>query len=86
MQKGYDARNARLGASWFPAVRLTLECAALAGTGWVIGRLNRSGPVVAALIFAATLEPWDFGEMLESGGPEQIKRSPKVQEIYLGTA
>ena len=27
-----------------------------------------------------------FGEMLESGGPEQIKRSPKVQEIYLGTA
>ena len=54
-----------LGASWVPTVRLTLECTALAGTGWVIGRLNRSSPVLAALIFAATLAPWDFGEMLE---------------------
>jgi branched-chain amino acid transport system ATP-binding protein len=27
-----------------------------------------------------------FGEVLESGAPEQIKNSQKVQEIYLGTA
>jgi branched-chain amino acid transport system ATP-binding protein len=26
-----------------------------------------------------------FGEVLETGAPEQIKRSAKVQEIYLGT-
>jgi ABC-type branched-subunit amino acid transport system ATPase component len=27
-----------------------------------------------------------FGEILETGAPEQIRRSAKVQEIYLGTA
>ena len=26
-----------------------------------------------------------FGEVLETGKPEQIKNSQKVQEIYLGT-
>jgi branched-chain amino acid transport system ATP-binding protein len=26
-----------------------------------------------------------FGEVLETGTPEQIKKSPRVQEIYLGT-
>jgi len=26
-----------------------------------------------------------FGEVLETGAPEQIKKSQKVQEIYLGT-
>jgi branched-chain amino acid transport system ATP-binding protein len=26
-----------------------------------------------------------FGELLETGSPEQIKKSPRVQEIYLGT-
>ncbi len=26
-----------------------------------------------------------FGELLETGTPEQIKKSPRVQEIYLGT-
>jgi branched-chain amino acid transport system ATP-binding protein len=26
-----------------------------------------------------------FGEVLESGTPEQIKKSQRVQEIYLGT-
>src|SRR4029079_4552180 len=26
-----------------------------------------------------------FGEILETGTPEQIKASPRVQEIYLGT-
>jgi branched-chain amino acid transport system ATP-binding protein len=25
-----------------------------------------------------------FGEILETGTPEQIQNSPKVQEIYLG--
>jgi branched-chain amino acid transport system ATP-binding protein len=27
-----------------------------------------------------------FGEVVETGAPEQIKKSQKVQEIYLGTA
>jgi len=26
-----------------------------------------------------------FGELLETGTPEQIKKSARVQEIYLGT-
>ena len=26
-----------------------------------------------------------FGEILETGAPEQIKKSERVQEIYLGT-
>jgi len=26
-----------------------------------------------------------FGELLETGTPEQIKKSQRVQEIYLGT-
>jgi branched-chain amino acid transport system ATP-binding protein len=26
-----------------------------------------------------------FGEVLETGAPEQIKKSARVQEIYLGT-
>jgi hypothetical protein len=50
-----------VGASWFPTVQLSLQCSALAGTGWVVGHLNRSGAVVGILVFAATLTPWDFG-------------------------
>ena len=34
---------------------------------------------------APPLRPRHFGEILETGVPEQIKNSQKVQEIYLGT-
>lgn len=53
-----------VGASWFPTVQLSLQCSVLAGTGWVVSHLNRSGAVVGVLVFAATLTPWDFGPVL----------------------
>jgi branched-chain amino acid transport system ATP-binding protein len=34
---------------------------------------------------AHTISVLHFGEILETGAPEQIKNSQKVQEIYLGT-
>ncbi len=33
----------------------------------------------------ANISVLHFGELLESGTPEQIKKSQRVQEIYLGT-
>jgi hypothetical protein len=54
-----------LGASWFPTVRLILDCAVLAITGWVIGRSSPARPMLAVAAFAATLTFRDFGEMLE---------------------
>src|SRR5271154_3005804 len=50
-----------LGARWFPTAQLALECVALAATGWMIGRWNRSDVVPAVLVFAAMLAVWDFG-------------------------
>ena len=55
----------RLGASWFPTVRLMLDCSVLAGIGWVIGRLGPTNPILAVAAFAATLSCWDFGELVE---------------------
>ena len=49
-----------LGATWFPTARLVLDCGVLTATGWVVGRLNRSRPMFAVLVFAATLTFWDF--------------------------
>ena len=34
---------------------------------------------------ACTISVLHFGEVLETGTPEQIQKSQKVQEIYLGT-
>ena len=58
-----------LGASWFPTARLALACAGLAATGWVIGRLHRSEPILAVLVFAATLTLWDFDALLAINVP-----------------
>jgi hypothetical protein len=55
----------KLGASWFPTVRLILDCSILAGIGWVIGRLSPAGPILAVAAFAATLAFGDFGELVE---------------------
>lgn len=46
-----------LGASWLPTARLALVCAALAATGWLIGRWRYRG----VLLFAATLAIRNFG-------------------------
>ena len=50
-----------LGASWLPTAQLALECAALAATGWIIGRWNQYGPIPVVVVFAAMLAVWDFG-------------------------
>jgi hypothetical protein len=55
----------KLGASWFPTVRLMLDCSVLAGIGWVIGQLGPGNPIFAAGAFAATLTFGDFGELVE---------------------
>lgn len=41
--------------------RLALDCAAMAATGWVVGRLNRASAILAVIAFAVTLTiniPW----------------------------
>jgi hypothetical protein len=55
----------KFGASWFPTVRLILDCSVLAGTGWVIGRLGPANPILAVAAFGATLTLRDFGELVE---------------------
>jgi hypothetical protein len=49
------------GAPWLPTVQLALECAALAATGWMIGRWNQLDAVPAVLVFAVMLAVWNFG-------------------------
>ena len=63
----------RLGPNWFPTVRLTLNCLALAASGWGIGRLHRSRPVLAVLAFAATLTFRDFNPLLAINVPWLIQ-------------
>jgi hypothetical protein len=46
-----------LGPPWLPTARLGLVCAALAATGWLIGRWGYRG----VLLFAATLAIRNFG-------------------------
>ena len=48
-----------LGGRWLATAGLALDCIALAATGWVVGRLNRTNPILAVLVFAATLSFWD---------------------------
>jgi hypothetical protein len=50
-----------LGASWLPTAQLTLACAGLAATGWIIGRSNRPRALLATLVFAAMIAVWNFG-------------------------
>jgi hypothetical protein len=81
-----------VGASWFPTVQLSLQCCAFAGTGWVGGRLNRSGAEVGVLVFAATLAPWDFSPVLAINVPGLIRltvnafRDPRYLDSLIATA
>jgi len=54
-----------VGAHWMATAKLSLDCLALAGTGWVIGRLQRSAPLAGALAFAVTLGFHNFDPLLE---------------------
>lgn len=82
----------KLGASWFPTVRLILDCAVLAITGWVIGRVSRTSPMLAVAVFAATLTFRDFGEMLEIRIPWLLQlvgdalRDPRYWDSLVYTA
>jgi len=62
-----------LGAAWFPTARVALDCVTLAATGWVVGRLNRSGALLELLAFAATLCFWDFGRLLTLNVPWLVR-------------
>jgi hypothetical protein len=53
-----------LGADWIATASLGLDCAALAATGWVVGRLSRPVPILGVLTFAATLLWCDFTALL----------------------
>lgn len=81
-----------IGASWFPTVQLSLQCSALAGTGWVVGHLNGSGAMVGVLVFSATLTPWDFGQVLAINVPGLIRltmdafRDPRYFDSLIATA
>ena len=81
-----------VGAIWFSTVQLSLECCALAGAGWVVGRLNRSGAVAGVLVFAATLTPWDFGQMLAINVPGLVRltrdalHDPRYFDSLIATA
>ncbi len=50
-----------LGASWIPTGELALQCVALAATGWIIGRWNRTASVPSVSVFAAMIAVENFG-------------------------
>jgi hypothetical protein len=57
------------GPSWFPTAQLAFECAALAATGWVVGRWSHLDAIRAVLVFAVTLAVWNFGLVPASNFP-----------------
>ncbi len=63
-----------LGDGWFATARPLLDCATLAATGWLVGRVNRwrshQPPRVSdILVFAFSLLFVDFGQLLTLNGP-----------------
>jgi len=58
-----------IGVQWIATARLGLDCAALAATGWVVGRLARPSPMLGVLVFAATLSVWDFSFIVQINMP-----------------
>jgi hypothetical protein len=54
------------GGYWLATAKLSLDCLALAATGWLIGRLHRSAPLFAVLVFSATLAFAPFGPLPEA--------------------
>jgi hypothetical protein len=62
-----------LGAQWIATARLGLDCAAMVGSGWVIGRLSRPDPMLGVLVFAATLTFWDLSFLVAINVPWLIR-------------
>jgi hypothetical protein len=59
----------KMGANWFPTIRLILDCLVLAVTGWVVGRLGPTNTLFAVTVFAATLTLRDFTDLVEIDVP-----------------
>lgn len=76
-----------LGAKWYPTIRVGLDALALAGTGWVIGRLHRSAPILGVLAFAASLTFWDLDRVLAINVPWLIQLAADAlrDSLYLGS-
>ena len=58
-----------IGAQWIATVELGLDCAVLAATGWVVGRLARPSSMLGVLTFAATLTVWDISFLVAINVP-----------------
>jgi hypothetical protein len=58
-----------IGPQWIATAKLGLDCAALAATGWVVGRLSRPSAIPGVLVFAATLTVWDFSSIVTINVP-----------------
>jgi hypothetical protein len=58
-----------IGAQWIATVELGLDCAVLAATGWVVGRLARPSSMLGVLSFAATLTVWDISFLVAINVP-----------------
>jgi hypothetical protein len=74
-----------VGAHWVATAKLSLDCFMLAGTGWVIGRLHRSAPLLGALAFAATLAVHNVDPLLNLDMPSLLRLAVHAGEPgYLG--
>ncbi|HEV8041941.1 MAG TPA: hypothetical protein VGP62_23890 [Bryobacteraceae bacterium] len=58
-----------VGAQWIATAELGLDCAAMAGTGWVVGRLARPSTILGVLVFAVTLTVWDLSFLIAINVP-----------------
>jgi hypothetical protein len=66
---GRILRKLPIPQEWTATISLTLDGGSLFLAGWVAGRLTRSGVMLAAGIFAATLALVDFNPLLALNAP-----------------
>jgi hypothetical protein len=77
-----------IGAQWIATARLGLDCAVLAATGWVVGRLGRPSSMLGVLVFAATLTVCDVSFLVEINVPWLVRlavHSLSGDSSYLGS-
>jgi len=77
-----------IGAQWIATATLGLDCAVLAATGWVVGRIGRPSSMLGVLVFAATLTVWDVSFLVEINVPWLLRlvgHSLGGDSSYLGS-
>ena len=77
-----------IGAQWIATVELGLDCAVLAATGWVVGRLARPNPMLGVLTFAVTLTVWDLSLLVAINVPWLLRLAAHAlsgDSNYLGS-